>query len=54
VTVLLKPELICEVQYASRVSKGNLREPVFVRLRPDKTPEDCVVDCLSGCHVYQM
>jgi bifunctional non-homologous end joining protein LigD len=40
-TVWLKPELVCEVQYSMRVSTGNLREPVFVRLRPDKVPEDC-------------
>ncbi len=44
VTVWLEPQLVCEVQYASRVSTGNLREPVFVRLRPDKAVEDCVVD----------
>ena len=43
-TVWLEPQLVCEVQYASRVSTGNLREPVFVRLRPDKTPEDCLVE----------
>ena len=44
VTSWVEPELVCEVQYSSRVSTGNLREPVFVRLRPDKTPEDCVVE----------
>jgi DNA ligase D-like protein (predicted polymerase)/DNA ligase D-like protein (predicted 3'-phosphoesterase) len=44
VTVWLEPELVCEVQYSSRVSTGNLREPVFLRLRPDKTHEDCVVE----------
>jgi ATP-dependent DNA ligase len=44
VTVWIAPQLVCEVQYASRVSTGNLREPVFVRLRPDKAPEDCVVE----------
>ena len=44
VTVWLEPQLVCEVQYASRVSTGNLREPVFVRLRPDKAPEDCLID----------
>ena len=40
-TVWLEPRLVCEVQYSSRVSTGNLREPVFVRMRPDKLPEDC-------------
>jgi len=41
-TVWLEPKLVCEVQYSSRVSTGNLREPVFVRMRPDKLPEDCI------------
>lgn len=44
VTVWIEPELVCEVQYASRVSTGNLLEPVFVRLRPDKIPQECAVE----------
>jgi ATP-dependent DNA ligase len=44
VTVWLKPELVCEVQYASLAKTGNLREPVFVRLRPDKEPTDCQIE----------
>ncbi len=44
VTVWLEPQIVCEVQYSSRVSTGNLREPVFVRLRPDKAPEECVLE----------
>lgn len=43
VTVWLEPQLVCEVQYSSLASTGNLREPVFLRLRPDKAPEDCVI-----------
>jgi ATP-dependent DNA ligase len=39
-TIWLEPEVICEVQYASIV-KGHLREPVFLRLRPDLSLEDC-------------
>jgi len=31
----INPELYCEVQYASITSAGTLREPVFIRLRPD-------------------
>lgn len=36
-TVWLEPTLICEVQYASLTSAGTLREPVFLRMRPDLT-----------------
>jgi ATP-dependent DNA ligase len=34
-TVWLEPEVMCEVHYASLTQDGMLREPVFVRLRPD-------------------
>lgn len=34
-SVWLQPDLYCEVQYASITNKGTLREPVFLRLRPD-------------------
>lgn len=34
-TVWIEPKIPCEVQYASITEKGTLREPVFVRLRPD-------------------
>jgi DNA ligase D-like protein (predicted ligase)/DNA ligase D-like protein (predicted polymerase)/DNA ligase D-like protein (predicted 3'-phosphoesterase) len=36
-SVWLEPTLLCEVQYASVTSNGTLREPVFLRLRPDLT-----------------
>ncbi len=38
-SVWLEPKLFCEVQYASLTRDGILREPVFLRLRPDLTPE---------------
>lgn len=38
-SVWVEPRLMCEVQYASRTRDGMLREPVFVRLRPDLTFE---------------
>jgi DNA ligase D-like protein (predicted ligase) len=41
VTVWIEPAMVCEVQFASRVVTGLLREPVFMRLRPDLLPEDC-------------
>jgi bifunctional non-homologous end joining protein LigD len=31
----VEPQLMCEVQFASLTKDGMLREPVFVRLRPD-------------------
>jgi len=34
-TVWIEPLLFCEVQYASLTPDGLLREPVFLRLRPD-------------------
>ena len=34
-SIWLEPTLVCEVQYTSITNKGTLREPVFVRLRPD-------------------
>jgi len=36
-SIWLKPTLLCEVQFASRTKDGSLREPVFLRLRPDLT-----------------
>jgi ATP-dependent DNA ligase len=37
ISVWVEPLLWCEVQYASLTPNGTLREPVFVRLRPDRT-----------------
>jgi bifunctional non-homologous end joining protein LigD len=36
-SIWIEPKLICEVQFASLTKDGMLREPVFVRLRPDLT-----------------
>lgn len=40
-TVWLEIRLVCEVRFASRTQEGGLREPVFLRLRPDLSPDDC-------------
>jgi bifunctional non-homologous end joining protein LigD len=37
-----RPELVCEVRFLERTEGGVLRQPVFIRLRDDKTPADCV------------
>lgn len=36
-SIWLESNLLCEVQFASRTRDGALREPVFLRLRPDLT-----------------
>jgi bifunctional non-homologous end joining protein LigD len=36
-SVWVEPKLMCEVEFASWTPDGLLREPVFMRLRPDLT-----------------
>jgi bifunctional non-homologous end joining protein LigD len=38
----LKPELVAEVKFAERTREGNLRVPVFLRLRDDKNATEVV------------
>jgi bifunctional non-homologous end joining protein LigD len=38
----VEPELVVEVRYKTFTHDGHLRHPVFVRVRDDKRPEDCV------------
>ncbi len=38
-TVWIEPRLFCEVQYASLTKDKMLREPVFLRMRPDRVLE---------------
>jgi DNA ligase D-like protein (predicted ligase) len=37
----LRPLLVCEVRYLEFTAEGALRAPSFIRLRPDKPPEEC-------------
>ena len=39
-----RPELVCEVEYLQMTAVGKLRAPSFKGLRPDKVPEDCVLE----------
>jgi bifunctional non-homologous end joining protein LigD len=41
-TTWVEPVLVCEVEYAEWTEEGLLRQPVFVRFRDDKRPEECV------------
>ncbi|MBA2408242.1 MAG: DNA ligase D [Gammaproteobacteria bacterium] len=43
----VKPDLVCEVRFKNVTSDGVLRAPVFVRLREDKGPEDCVRETIE-------
>lgn len=41
-TVFAKPELVATIAYHEWTSEGRLRAPVFVRLREDVDPKECV------------
>jgi bifunctional non-homologous end joining protein LigD len=38
----VRPDLVVEVRYGNRTPDGRLRFPRFLRLRPDKSPAECV------------
>jgi bifunctional non-homologous end joining protein LigD len=38
----VEPELVCEVRFKELTEIGLLRQPVFLRLRDDKAPKECV------------
>lgn len=38
----VRPRLVCEVRYKEITSDGFLRQPIFLRWRTDKRPEECV------------
>jgi bifunctional non-homologous end joining protein LigD len=41
----VRPDLVCEVEYLELTEAGHkLRAPSFKGLRPDKAPEDCVLE----------
>ncbi|MGH7512201.1 MAG: DNA ligase D [Gemmatimonadales bacterium] len=41
-TTWVEPVLVCEVEYTEWTQEGLLRQPVFLRFRDDKRPEECV------------
>ena len=44
----VRPELVTEVRYGNRTPDGRLRFPRFLRLRPDKSPDECAEEDDSG------
>jgi bifunctional non-homologous end joining protein LigD len=41
-TTWVEPTMVCEVGYTEWTDEGLLRQPVFLRFREDKAPEECV------------
>lgn len=41
-----KPEFVCEVEFLEVTRDRKLRAPVFIRLRPDKSVEECTVESM--------
>ena len=41
-TTWVEPRLVCEVEYTEWTEEGLLRQPVFLRFRDDKGPEECI------------
>ncbi len=41
-TTWVEPVLVCEVEFSERTDEDLLRQPVFLRFREDKRPEECV------------
>ena len=44
--VWVEPQMVVQVRFRELTPVGHLRHPVFVRLRDDKDPQDCVRDDL--------
>jgi DNA ligase D-like protein (predicted ligase)/DNA ligase D-like protein (predicted polymerase)/DNA ligase D-like protein (predicted 3'-phosphoesterase) len=41
----VRPELVCEVEYMEYTDgTGKMRAPSFAHLRPDKVPEECIIE----------
>jgi bifunctional non-homologous end joining protein LigD len=40
----VRPEIVVDVEYLQMTAIGKLRAPVFKGLRPDKLPEDCLLE----------
>lgn len=42
--VWVKPEMVCEVKFNGWTQDRIMRAPIFVRLREDKSPEECTIE----------
>ena len=46
--VILKPKLVCEVEYLEFTKNQDLRAPSFKRMRYDKPPEECTFEQIES------
>ncbi len=46
--IWVKPELVAEVKFSEWTKDGIMRIPIFLRLREDKLPQDCIVEKEKG------
>jgi bifunctional non-homologous end joining protein LigD len=46
--IWVKPELVAEVKFSEWTKDGVMRIPIFVRLREDKSPQDCIIEKEKG------
>jgi bifunctional non-homologous end joining protein LigD len=49
----VEPRLVCEVRFTEWTRDGGLRHPIFVGLREDKAPEECVFEEESAAAVRE-
>jgi len=40
----VEPTYVCRIKYSNFTPEGFVRHPVFLGLRPDKAPEDCLLE----------
>jgi bifunctional non-homologous end joining protein LigD len=52
-TTWIEPAVVCEVRYKEITGQGLLRQPVFLRFRDDKRPEECVRDVQRATYNVQ-
>jgi bifunctional non-homologous end joining protein LigD len=47
-TVWVEPTMVAEVEFTERTDEDLLRQPVFLRFRDDKRPEECIREPAAG------